>query len=164
MNARLDSSISHHSLKARILNALPAATYQMDRFLSLVDIVISDLAPTACVDSGPQPKMHVNPEFIAKYCRYDEQLLMVVLHELYHIILGHTQLFPRSTEAHNIAFDAYINALLCHQFKDNPLCLEFFRSIYGSKNFPARLLRPPSGWPGKIRRRSDQSSEEVRII
>lgn len=164
MNTRLDSPGSDYSLKARILNALPAATYQMDRFLSLIDIVISDLAPTACVDSGPQPKMHVNPEFIAKHCRHDEQLLMLILHELYHVILGHTQLFPRPTEAHNIAFDAYINALLCHQFKDNPLGLEFIRSVNGTKNFPARLLRPPVGWPGRFKAGRDRSPEEVRVM
>lgn len=164
MNARLDLRNTGQSLKARILNALPAATYQMDRFLSLVDIVVSDMAPTACVESGPQPRMHVNPEFIAKHCRYDEQLLMLVLHELYHVILGHTQLFPRPTEAHNIAFDAFINALLCHQFKDNLISLDFFRSINGSKNFPARLLRPPVGWPGRTRPVKGQSPEEIRII
>ena len=164
MNARRDPRTSNQSLKARILDALPAATYQMDRFLSLVDIVISDLSPTACVVSGPQPKMHVNPDFIEKHCRYDEQLLMLVLHELYHIILGHTMLFPRSTESHNIAFDAYINALLCNQFKDNPVCLEFFRSVNGGKEFPARLLRPPVGWPRRFNASRDWSPSEVRIM
>jgi hypothetical protein len=164
MSPNGDFGVSLPSLKGRILGALPAASYQMDRFLSLIDVVVSDLAPTACVDSGPQPKMHVNPSFIKKYCRYDEQLLMLVLHELYHVILGHTRLFPRTTEAHNIAFDAYINALLCRQFRDNPFCVDFFRSVNGATQFPGRLLRPPFGWPRRIKLERDCSPSEVRVM
>ena len=164
MNTPLETRSAPASLKSKILNALPAATYQMDRLLSLVDIVVSSAYPTACVEVGPQPRMHVNPGFTAKHCPCDEQLLMLVLHELYHVILGHTRLFPRPTMAHNIAFDAYINALLCHQFKDEPRCLDFFRSVNGGPEFPMRLLRPPDGWPGRVALPPGAGAAEIKVM
>ena len=88
---------------------------------------------------------------------------MLVLHELYHIILGHTRLFPRVTQLHNIAFDAIINSMLCHQFKD-PVYLEFFQKINSWKRFPARLLRPPEGWPEKAESLPKGASEEEALI
>ena len=49
-------------LRSRVLNVLPAATYQMDRFLSLVDITVSDITQTAAMECGPQPVLHLNHE------------------------------------------------------------------------------------------------------
>jgi hypothetical protein len=63
---------------------------------------------------------------------------------LQHIILGHTRLFPRVTMAHNLAFDAIINAMLCKQF---PSEAGFFQATNGWDAFPGRLLRPAPGWP-----------------
>ena len=37
-------------LRARILDVMPAATYQMDRFLSLVDLAFSRRCRSACVE------------------------------------------------------------------------------------------------------------------
>jgi hypothetical protein len=150
-------------LRERILNVLPAASYQMDRFLQLVDIAVSDRTETACVEIGPQPKLHLNAAFVKKYCKRDEHLFMLVLHELYHIILGHTRLFPRITELHNIAFDAIINSMLCHQFKD-PVYLEFFQKINSWKRFPARLLRPHKGWPEKADSLPREATEDEVLV
>lgn len=133
------------ALRGRILNALPAASYQMDRFLKLVDVVVSDQTESACVEVGPQPRLHLNETFVQKHCQRDEHLLMLILHELYHIILGHTRLFHRLSFAHNIVFDAFINAMLCHQFRE-PVFLEFFENLNSDTDFPSRLLRPPTGW------------------
>ena len=44
--------------------------------------------------------------FIDKYCKTDEHLFMLVMHELYHKILGHTTLFGKTTIIENIVFDA----------------------------------------------------------
>ena len=136
------------SLRGRILDVLPAATYQMDRFFQFTDIVVSDRSETACVEVGPQPRLHLNGEFVAEHCKRDEHLLMLVLHELYHVILGHTRLFDRLTQAHNIAFDAVINSMLCRQFPDG-IYTDFFRDINPAGSMPGCLLRPPPGWPDK---------------
>ena len=100
-------------IRARIFSVVPAATWQMEELLSLLDIVTDESIPTACVDCVTRPRLRLNPGFIADYCRTDEHLLMLVLHELHHVVLGHTRLFPRPTKAHNIAFDAVINAIIC---------------------------------------------------
>ena len=41
---------SERRLRERIFNVLPAASFQMDRLLQLLDIVESDRSPTACVE------------------------------------------------------------------------------------------------------------------
>jgi hypothetical protein len=38
------------------------------------------------------------------------------MHELHHVLLGHTKLFQRLSTADNIVFDAVINSLLCRMF------------------------------------------------
>jgi hypothetical protein len=88
---------------------------------------------------------------------------MLVLHELHHVVLGHTRLFPRPTKAHNIAFDAVINAIICHQFREERYW-SFFTAINSAKDFPSRLLRPPTGWPARLRYARDASPAEKRII
>ena len=150
-------------IRARIFSVVPAATWQMEELLSLLDIVTDESIPTACVDCVTRPRLRLNPGFIADYCRTDEHLLMLVLHELHHVVLGHTRLFPRPTKAHNIAFDAVINAILCHQFREERYW-SFFTAINSAKDFPARLLRPPTGWPSRLRYAPDASPGEKRII
>ena len=55
-------------------------------------------------------------------------------------------LYPRPTPAHNIAFDAIINAGLSRRFPGREY-RGFFERLYPADEFPARLLRPPDGWP-----------------
>ena len=137
---------SERRLRERIFNVLPAASFQMDRLLQLLDIVESDRSPTACVECTHQPRLHLNPQFIAECCPNDEDLFMLVMHELYHIILGHTRLFPRVTQLNNFIFDAVINSMLCQQFRD-PIYTQFFQKLNPWDSFPGRLLAPPPGWP-----------------
>jgi hypothetical protein len=150
-------------LRRRLLNVLPAATYQMDRFLSLVDITVDDSTETAAMECGPQPVMHLNREFVEALCQRDEHLMMLAMHEIYHLILGHTRLFPRTSLAHNIVFDAVINALLCQQFR-NPLYTDFFTNLNSDKRFPGRLLRPPRGWPEKMEFSPKASENERKVM
>ena len=134
------------AVRRRIFNAVPAATFQMQKLFETVDIRLSEKIPSAAILSGRQPRMLFNPSFIDEYCRTDEHLMMLVFHELYHLILGHTRLFQRSTLIRNLAFDAVINAMLCRQFP-HQVYTSFFMSINDWTSFPARLLRPPPGWP-----------------
>jgi hypothetical protein len=139
-------STSEQKLRQRIFSVLPAASFQFDRLLQLLDIVESDRTPTACVECSAQPRLYLNPAFVAEYCRRDEHLFLLILHELYHVILGHTQLFARLTPLHNLALDAVINSLLAHQFPAQ-FYLDFFQGLNKWETFPSRLLRPPPGWP-----------------
>jgi len=134
------------NLKYRIFNALPSGTYSMGRLIDLVDIVESDHVASASIECSHRPKMFINPEFVKEYCKTDEHLFLLVMHELYHVILGHTRLFDRPTKAHNIVFDAVINSLLCHEFPGEEYA-SFFKELNPWNSFPNFLLRPPPKWP-----------------
>jgi hypothetical protein len=139
-------SADTNQLRTRLYNVVPAASFQMEKLLGLLDVEFSDAVPSAAVECSRAPRLLLNPSFVERYCQRDGHLLMLVLHELQHVILGHTRLFSRVSWAHNLAFDAVINAMLCRQF---PSEADFFRSFNSWEVFPARLLRPAPGWPEK---------------
>jgi len=107
--------------------------------------------PTACIECRVHPTLHLNPDFVATWCHTPERLAALVLHEMLHVTLGHTRLFPRPTAAHNVAFDAIINRLLLGSLADARVdpapYAELFTSYYPPDAAPAFLLRPPPGWP-----------------
>lgn len=134
------------ALALRLLNALPAGAYEVTALLSLLRVEESRDVPTAAVTCERRPVLKLNPDFLAARCVSDEHLFLLVMHELHHVLLGHTRLFPRVTPAHNIAFDAVINALLCTRFP-SPAHVSFFLDYYGKETGPLRLLAPPAGAP-----------------
>lgn len=136
-------------LARRLLNVLPAGTYAMHRFLDLVDVTVDEVSPTACVEAGAQPRLHLNKAFLETHCQTDEHLFLLVMHELRHIILGHTSLYPRITPLHNIAFDAIINATLCHEMPGAEYTA-FFQAINDTDSTAGRLLRPPADWSPQV--------------
>ena len=97
----------------------------MNALLSLLRIEETDSVATASVSCERRPVLRINPEFVRRHCRTDEHLFLLVMHELHHVLLGHTRLFPRATPAHNIAFDAVINAMLVRRFP-----AEAYRSFF----------------------------------
>ena len=125
----------------RILDVIPPRSFEMATFLSLFRVRFSEKTETACVTCGDSPELLLNRDFVAAHCPTDEHLFMLVMHELYHVILGHTALFPRSSEVRNIVFDAVINAILCSLFP-NPAFTSFFTDYYPSDQMPFALLRP----------------------
>lgn len=129
----------------RIFGAFPVAQPAFSRLLQLLDIEASREVPTAAVTLGQRSRLLLNPEFVAAACPSDTDLVMLVLHELYHIALGHTRLFPRLTPAQNWAFDCVINAQLCRLYPE-PHHTALFRRCYSATEFPGALLRPPEGW------------------
>ncbi len=126
---------------SRILDVIPPVSFEMTTFLSLFRVRFSDKTETACVTCGDSPELLLNKDFVEEHCQTDEHLFMLVMHELYHVILGHTRLFPRSTEVRNLVFDAVINAILCSLFP-KPEFTSFFTDYYPSDKMPFALLRP----------------------
>ena len=137
---------SSDALVARLISCLPAATFEMETLCRLAGIKVSREIPSAAVECTFRPRLLLNPDFVEKYCARDEHLFLLVMHELWHIILAHTRLYPRGTMAHNIAFDAVINSGLIRQF-NAPEFRGFFEAINKADEFPGCLLRPPEGWP-----------------
>ncbi len=97
----------------RIRQSVPLRHPAFGKLLQLLAIEISREVPTAAVTLGARSVMLVNPDFVAARCRTDAHLAMLVMHELYHVLLGHTRMYARSTPAANWAFDCIINAQLC---------------------------------------------------
>src|SRR5215831_9397043 len=119
-------------LERRVLNAVPAAAFEMNTLLSLLHIEETDAVPTASISCERRPVLRINPTFIRERCRTDEHLFLLVMHELHHVLLGHTRLFPRASRAHNIAFDAVINAMLVARFPADAH-RSFFLDLYGDE-------------------------------
>jgi len=134
-------------IRERIFNVLPAASYQMEKLFGLLDIEFSDRTETACVECRATPRLLLNRQFVEEHCREDGDLFLLILHELHHIILGHTRLFPRVTPIDNIVFDAVINSMLARTV-GRSVGVGLFTRFYTYDKFPERLLRPPPGWPG----------------
>ncbi len=131
---------------SRLLSSLPAASFEMETFAKLAGVVASRRIPTAAVECTHRPRLLINPDFVQQFCVRDEHLFLLVMHELWHVLLAHTSLYPRVTRAQNIAFDAIINAGLMQHFH-TPEYMGFFDKLNPPDKFPHLLLRPPVGWP-----------------
>ncbi|NCW26304.1 MAG: hypothetical protein EBV84_13195, partial [Betaproteobacteria bacterium] len=81
---------SSQDLAASILDAFPSGSYAMTGLLRLLDIVASTSVPTAAVECRVQPRLLINPEFVSVHADTPEKLLMLVMHEIHHVLLGHT--------------------------------------------------------------------------
>ena len=152
------------AIRERIFNVLPAASYQMEKLFGLFDIEFSDETETACVECRATPRLLLNKGFLDEYCRDDGDLFLLILHELYHVILGHTRLFRRVTPIDNIVFDAVINSMLSRTV-GRTVGTRLFTRINGYDSLPERLLRPPPGWPDEFKGAlTALPPEEQRII
>lgn len=141
----MTTTLEELSLTDRLLLAFPSGTYCLSALLSLAEIVETTEIPTAAVECKARPKLLINPEWTAKHAKTPEKLVMLTLHELHHVILGHTRLYPRVTLIDNLVFDAVINSMLCHLFPDTPYT-SLFCDFYDEAKFPECLLRPPTNW------------------
>jgi hypothetical protein len=137
-----------NAIEEQILECFPSGSYALSALLRLMDIVESDKVPTAAVECRIQPRLLINPEFVSKHADTPEQLLMLIMHELHHVLLGHTTLFPSVTATDNFVFDCVINALISRMFPQREH-LRFLTSYYSDGKFPECLLRPPPHWNGK---------------
>ena len=133
-------------LERRLMSCFTAGDLALEAFLRISRIELTDSVPTAAIECAGRPRLFLNPAFINSHCDTDERLFMLVLHEIHHVLLGHTRLFPRPTPAHNLAFDAVINAVLCQRFPHQRF-RALFEGSYSAERLPELFLRPPQGWP-----------------
>ena len=133
------------SIEGKILDAFPSGQYALLGMLRLLEVCESEEIETAAVECTWQPRLLINPRFVETWADTPEKLFMLVLHELHHVLLGHTTLFPRLTKTDNLVFDAVINALLCRMFPGAEYT-SLFTDYYADDCFPECLLRPSRGW------------------
>ncbi len=133
------------NLRERLFDCLPAGRYAFSGLLRLLDVVETAAVPSAAVECRAQPRILVNPAFVAAHAETPEKLMMLVMHELHHVLLGHTRRLGRSTPADNFVFDCVINALLSRMFPQSEYTA-LFRDYYSGSRFPECFLRPPDDW------------------
>ena len=133
------------SLADRVLDAFPTGHYGLTALLRIIELQETMEVETAAVECALNPCLRVNPNFVAVHADTPEKLLMLIMHELHHILLGHTVLFKSPTPLDNLVLDAVINATLCRMFPD-PASTSFLTDFYRAEKFPDCLLRPPDGW------------------
>lgn len=136
-------------LADRVRQCVPLRHPAFGKLLQLLSIEATDAVPTAAVTVGARSRLLINPAFVAQRCRTDAHLSMLVMHELYHVLLGHTRMYRRPTLAANWAFDCIVNAQLCRLHPD----VEFtsFFSAGAAAEGLWSLIGPPAGWPASPR-------------
>jgi len=134
------------SIAERIAHSLPGSSFELEQLVRLVGIEETDTIPSAAVTTRGRARLLINPDFVAEHCERDEHLFLLVMHEMWHVLLGHTTLYRRTSTLHNIAFDALINAGLTRQHPEHAY-RGFFEDINPADVFPSLLLRAPIGWP-----------------
>ena len=136
---------------AAVLDLVGVHARALHALLSVGEVRWNPQVDTACIECRDRPTLHLNPDFVAERCQTPERLAALVLHEMLHVTLGHTRLFPRPTAAHNLAFDAIINRVLLGSLVDAGVdpapYAALFTEVYAPDAAPAFLLRPPPGWP-----------------
>ena len=134
------------ALRQALLSLVPAGTLHLLELLKVAEIRLTRDCKTVTVYGNDRPVIAFNPDFLRKWCKSDEHLLMILMHELYHLIYGHgDSRFWFGFADHyilNLAFDALINATLCRAFKDRRYT-SLFSSMYRRLPYPYRLLAPP---------------------
>ena len=150
--APMTATAEAHDLVRRVLDAVPARSHALGALLQLFRVEASDDVPTACVSCERRPVLRVNPAFVREHCQTDAHLFVLVMHELHHVLLGHTRLFPRVTPAHNVAFDAVINALLCARFPEEAYTSFFTQAVRRRQGPapPARAAGKAEGQPARL--------------
>jgi uncharacterized protein with von Willebrand factor type A (vWA) domain len=151
VNAAAQRLGSPESVVAGILDIVGARALALDALLRLSAIEWSAEVTTACVECADRPRLLINPLFVERWCATKERLAALLMHELAHVSMGHTRLFPRAGVLQNIACDAVINReLLATVDKvsgDTPRFAALFEDYYKHDHSPSFLLRPPPGWP-----------------
>ena len=138
------------SIADQLLGSFPSGTYCLPALLSLAEIVETTSVATAAVECTLRPRFLINPEWVSQHAQTPEKLVMLTMHELHHVVLGHTRLFARATPLDNLVFDAVINSMLCQLFPERPY-QALLTDIYSENKFPECFLRPTNVWTNGVR-------------
>ena len=137
-----------NTLEQQILDCFPSGKYALTGLLRLMNIVESDQVKTAAVECKAQPRLLINPAFVKQHAQTPEKLLMLVMHELHHVLLGHTRLYQGATLIDNFAFDCVINAVISRMFPQLEY-LQLLTGFYSDEKFPECMLRPTATFDGE---------------
>lgn len=129
------------AIKIRLFSCLQNKKLHLAEFIKLLDVRFDENIKTAAVTCEKRSTLLLNKKFIEEHCSTDEHLFVLILHEMYHILLGHTKLFKNDSDIDNIVLDAIINSLICKEFPGEEYT-SFFTDLYNDSSLPSALLRP----------------------
>ena len=136
---------------SRVLDIAGARALALEAFLRVSRVEWCAEVTTACIECADRPRLLLNAAFVEQRCFTPERLATLLLHELAHVSMGHTRMFPRPTVAHNVACDAIINreiaALAVEHDADQQALTALLVESYPANEAPWFLLRPPPMWP-----------------
>jgi hypothetical protein len=72
------TEVKTSTLSEQILDVFPSGSYALSGLLRLLDIVETESVPTAAVECLAQPRLLINPTFVATHAETPEKLLMLV--------------------------------------------------------------------------------------
>jgi len=136
------------ALSAAEENDDPRLFWLLSNLASISSVTFSDEIETACIrKTGETYSIQFNPDFVRKYLSTADDILFVLLHEIFHKIQGD---FLRDLKIQNqideavanIVEDIVINARLCRLFF--PQAVPLFEKLYSPEIFPEIILIPPN--------------------
>ena len=133
-------------LAERILDAFPSGNYGLLALLRLLDIVETAEVDTAAVECTALPRLRINPEFVERHAETPERLLMLVMHELHHVLLGHTRLFPRLTAGGQPHLRRRHQRPALPHVPGRRSTRRSSPATTATTAYPECLLRPAAGW------------------
>jgi hypothetical protein len=128
-----------HALLAEMIDENPFACRAL---LTICEAALTREVPTAAVTCDEQPRLLINPDFVARHCCTEAHLKALVCHEFLHVLLRHTEGRGPRDPAEHLAWDAVINAIIHRTL--GPDFSELMTRYYAREKGIARLLRPPT--------------------
>ncbi|HNU69141.1 MAG TPA: hypothetical protein PKH54_02055 [Myxococcota bacterium] len=142
------------NLQARVWRAVEfsadpgALAMALDHFMPQCSFGVSDEVPTARISrAGDKMAIEFGRAFLARELSDDRDFLFVLMHEIYHNVLGHmcTSRGDRVSRIYhnlsNIAADMMVNRAVCNRFF--PGGVPLLERMYGRESLPGALLVPP---------------------
>jgi hypothetical protein len=132
--------MNENRFNALLLELIDENPFAIRAVLKILDVEFTDTVPTLAVTKQDKPRLLVNLQFIAEYCRDDRQVKAVVIHEFLHVLLRHTEDKRPMTPARHLALDAVINAIIHRQYGSEYSAM--MASYYADVTDLKKLLRP----------------------
>lgn len=132
------------------LSADPGAlAVALQEFLPKCTFAVRDNVPTARISSGPGgTAIEFGRDFLSRELGDDSDFLFVLMHEIYHHVLGHLRVSRGDKVSRlyrslaNVAADMLVNRTVCQRFFPGGVGL--LARMYPADSLPAAFLRPPT--------------------
>lgn len=119
----------------------------LHEFMPKCTFAVSDSVPTARIVNTDPVRIEFGQRFLDEELNDDRDFLFVLLHEIYHHVLGHLHHSKKDKVSRtyrnlaNIAADMLVNRAVCNRYF--PSGVPLLARMYPDDELPALLLRPP---------------------